>query len=50
MLRPAVPSCVSMTVDFQSYGREASGHWNTGNCLTPARGGYVRRARRDHPE
>ena len=27
---------VSMTVDFQSYGCETSGHWNTGNCLTPA--------------
>ena len=25
-----------MTVDFQSYGCETSGHWNTGNCLTPA--------------
>jgi hypothetical protein len=27
---------VSMTVDFQSYGCESSGHWNTGNCVTPA--------------
>jgi hypothetical protein len=26
----------SMTVDFQSYGCETSGHWNTGNCVTPA--------------
>ncbi len=30
---------VSMTVDFQSYGCETSGHWNTGNCLTPAAAG-----------
>jgi hypothetical protein len=26
----------SMTVDFQSYGCETSGHWHTGDCVTPA--------------
>jgi hypothetical protein len=26
---------VSMTVDFQSYGCETSGHWNTANCVSP---------------
>jgi hypothetical protein len=30
---------LSMTVDFQSYGCETSGHWNTGNCVTPALAG-----------
>ena len=27
---------VSMRVDFQSYGCETSGHWNTGDCVSPA--------------
>jgi hypothetical protein len=27
---------MSMTVDFQSYGCETSGHWNTANCVSPA--------------
>src|SRR5262245_12935784 len=29
----------SMTVDFQSYGCETSGHWHTGDCVTPAAAG-----------
>ena len=30
---------VSMTVDFQSYGCQTSGHWHTGNCVTPSPAG-----------
>jgi hypothetical protein len=30
---------VSMTVDFQSYGCETSGHWNTGDCVSSSPAG-----------